>query len=85
MKIETKFDMGQEVFFITPRNLIVDLFVISIKITEGGIIYYCKENDYDSSYISEFEENTLFSKLEDAIKQSLLKHKNKIMEKLNGE
>lgn len=59
MKIETKFDIGQEVYVIENRHIFKDI-VEEIEITEDGILFYFEEGIYG------LEENEIYATRQEA-------------------
>lgn len=63
MKIKTKFDIGQEVYYIDKNSMeIYQCFIEGIQILRIGIMYYI----YDDYYLAEkvYEENLFATRKE---------------------
>lgn len=65
MKIETKFDVGEEVYFLMDNEIVLDeirSFKITKEVNRGAITVY-----FIGNYVQDFKESKLFKTKEELL------------------
>ena len=78
MKIETKFDIGQEVFILGFYNKVEKHIVEHIEVwrnKESEPPYYIYKMQVGGMYDASYRENLIFKTYEEAMQESIERHK----------
>ena len=83
MKIETKFDIGQEVFILGFYNKVEKHTVMCIQVwrnKETEPPYYIYKMQVGGMYDASYRENQIFQTYEEAMQESIERHKKSLAE-----